>query len=113
MLSVSCLIHELGQKLRCGAHVLHSERIRIGDLTLSEHSWDPQELREYISQLRQTAYLKNYKLYDEVKNQYWRRLGPTSNRGRRKIKKRRQLQAKIKKQIKEGKREPIMTQLCY
>eukprot|EP00210_Caulerpa_lentillifera_P009519 g9078.t1 len=112
-LSVSCLIHKLGQKLRCGAHVLHSERIRVGNLTLSEHSWDPQELMECITQFRQTAYLKNYQLYDQVKNQYWRRLGPTSNRKRKQIRKRRAFQAKIKRQIKEGKRTPIMTALCY
>ena len=111
-LSINCLIHEIGERLNCGAHVRHSRRIRLGHISESD-AWNAEDLMEYIAYLRRLAFLKDFDLYDRMKHAYWRSIGPRTNKQKKRIKRRWEGEQKKKRQIKEGIRRPVMTDLCY
>ena len=111
-LNVGCLVHDLGARLRCGAHVRFAERIRVGDFTLEE-AWEVEALMEHIAALRRTAFLKDYHLYDQMKHMYWRPIGPRTSAGKRSIKRQRQYDKRERRRIALGVKEPIQTALCY
>ena len=111
-LSINCLIHELGDRLQCGAHVRRARRIRLGHIHEND-AWSADDLMEYIAYLRRLAFLKDFDLYDRMKHLYWRSIGPQTNKKKKRIKRRWEVEKKRKRHIKEGLRQPIMTDLCY